>query len=113
MEEPLTVTINGQPVTASMDEWLRVQKVVDDRLVANRKRWEDEQRAAGKVWIAIYWRYGERFEEEFFSLNDAREFLTARAAGGDVSAEGIRCPDGSLERLPVPRRRGRPDPTGL
>jgi hypothetical protein len=95
--EPLTVTINGQPVTASMDEWDRVTKEIAARRYADRKAWEDEQRRAGKVWTALYWMHHSEYADEFFSLEDARSFLVGGEDYGNLSAVGVRHPDGTIE----------------
>jgi len=94
--EPLTVEINGQPVTASMQEWGRVKDAIIARSVADRMAWEDERRAAGQVWTALYWRYHSKGEEECFSLAEAASFLEGGEDWGNLSAEGVRCPDGTV-----------------
>ncbi len=96
----LTITINGQPITATMDEWSAVSDAISDRRMADGAAWRAAQKAAGQVWLAIYWRHGQRCESEEYSLDDAKSCLDGGSDAGEMSPYGIRCPDGKFLEYP-------------
>ena len=94
--EPLTIVVNGEPITASMDEWSKVSSAILDRHVADRRAWESAQRESGQVWTARYLRYHVERSKECFSLEAAKRVLISGEEAGEMSAQGIECPDGTF-----------------
>lgn len=93
MTEPLTISINGTPVTASMDEWASVFTAIIDRRMADTKAWEQERRDAGQVWYALYWRHYSECVDECFSREDAEAVMER----DDQASAGIVNPDGTFD----------------
>ena len=95
-EDPLRIEVRGETLALSVDEARAVlqslHRQLGDRAAAER----DEARAAGQVWIAVYWRYGGKSEEECFSLREAANYLEYGEEEGTLSSESIRCPDGTV-----------------
>lgn len=95
-DEPLTIEIDGLAVKADMATWRQVHGEILDRIMADERAWQDEQRRAGQVWQSIIWRYGNPDVDEHFSLEDAQAACAAAEDYGTGSAAAIRLPFGFL-----------------
>lgn len=93
MNEPLTIEINGQAITADMATWRRVREAINDRTIADLQTWEQARRDAGQVWYALYMRYQSPHAEECFSRKDAEAVME----WDDQANYGIVNPDGKLD----------------
>lgn len=93
MSEPLTVEVNGQPITASMGEWRAVRAAINARETADHKAWEQSRRDAGQVWYALYWRHFSEYAVECFSREEAENIME----WDDQANAGIVNPDGTFE----------------
>jgi hypothetical protein len=107
--DPLTIEINGAPITASMEEWGRVSSAISDRRMADREAYKQAQRDAGEVWAAEICQCGtfgtgSDSVDEYFSLADAASSLTWQYENGDGSILWIKDPAGAevtLDELQV------------
>lgn len=92
---PETYDIPGLGII-DRDEAVAIRQAIGQQDADHRAKWEARQKEAGKVWTAVYWRYQQQYEEEEFSLQEAQEFLVYGEEAGEMSAVGVRCPDGSM-----------------
>lgn len=78
------------------DRAVAICRAVADQNVSHRQAWEAEQRAAGRIWTAIYWRHRQQYEEEEFSLEEAKQTLIYGSDAGEMAPMGVKLPDGSM-----------------
>ena len=96
MSDPLQVEIHGEAIELTEDEARSVLQSLHRQFTDRAEAERTAQREAGQVWIATYWRYGAREEDEFFSLKEAASYLDHGEEYGDLSSESILCPDGTV-----------------
>lgn len=96
MTDLLLIKVRGKTVELSEDEAHAVLQSLHRQFADRDAARRAAQREAGQVWIATYWRYGARDEEECFSLKEAASYLDGGQEYGSLSSESIRCPDGTV-----------------
>jgi hypothetical protein len=94
--KPFQIELHGQSVELTDAEAKAILKSLHQQSSERRRAEEDQARAAGQVWYAVYWRYGAREEEECFSLVEAASYLDGCEGYGSLSSDSIRCPDGTV-----------------
>lgn len=96
MTEPLRIELRGETVELAEDEARAVLRSLHQQFSERAEAERAAAREAGQVWVAVYWRYHSRSEEECFSLEEAVQYLAGGEEYGSLSSEAIRCPDGSV-----------------
>lgn len=104
MSERVTLTApDGHTLDLSFEDADTLTKALLEQVVpireARHKAWEEEQRAAGNVYHAHYWRYHSEYRDEFFDPLDAARFLADGSDRGDLAVVGVIYPDGSERGL--------------
>ena len=87
---------------AYIEEWREAPVDFGDltRWVSEHRRahwdaWEAQQREAGQVFYAHYFRYHSEYKDEYFSAEDAARALVYGEENGELSAKGVIMPDGT------------------
>lgn len=90
----------------AIEEWVeyplsftKVNQWVADHRGKHFGAWEQEQRDAGNVYFAHYFRYNSEYRDEFFDPLEAARFLDYGEEEGNLSARGVVYPDGSERDL--------------
>lgn len=96
IHEPFRIRVHGEDVTLTDDEAGEILRSLHQQSIARTEVEEAAARAAGQVWFAVSHSYGIKDEEEHFSLRDAAAALQYGEEHGTLSADGIRCPDGTF-----------------
>ena len=88
--------VDAKHIELTPEEAKAAQKAMSQYFVRKALEEQEFARKEGRVWYANYWRYHSLSKDEFFSLEDAVQFLRTGEDYGDLSASGgwIACPGG-------------------
>ena len=89
------LTMGDRAIPLTPDEAEDASRAILDWQVAQTKAWEQQQRAAGQVWLAHYMRHHVEYQDECFTAEDAKGRLYYGSENGDLAPIDVICPDGS------------------